>query len=1425
MFGTNSSLGAIASFDHLTQDWKLYKGRLQQWFIAYGVGEAQADKTGVKQKAVLLSALTESTYQLACNLALPHDINAKSYEEIVKLLDDHFLPKRCTFAERHKFYAAVQQPGETHSQWAARLRGLASYCAFKNIEDQLLDKFVMGMLPGSEREKLFGTNIDQLTLSKAVDMAESIRCARAGANTAPVGYSNANQDADGAVFKINQGNSNKGPRYSTGEKCSVCGYKSHKSSECRFINYKCKLCNQKGHLRKMCTNKKVNYVEQGNTDDEEDDGELLLNINCHSEVPMTETVNLEGRNIKCEIDSGSPVSVISESLYKSHFSEIPLSVPTKNLLTYTSTKMAVTGCMHINVTYLGRTVKLPFHVICNGGPPLLGRDFMKAFQLHLVSTLDRCCNIMSDVNNNVIETLTNLYPGVFADKLGCFTKFEIKLPLKSDAQPIFFKSRSVPFALKDKVNKELDRLQALGILKPVSYSEYASPIVPVLKKDGTVRICADYSVTINKQLLVEKYPLPTSQELFTKLHGGEEFSKLDLSMAYNQIKIHESSQNITCINTQKGLYNYSRLIFGLASSASIFQRVIDSLLGNLDGVLVFQDDVCITGSNKAQHMTRLKEVLKRLEEAGFTLRRDKCKFFQREISYLGYIIDKNGIRKDPSKIDAILQATVPKTVTELQSFLGLINYYRNFTPNASSILSPMHELLKKDCKWHWGSEQDKSFEEVKKILSSDKILAHFDNNAKIILTVDASPVGLGAILSQVGISGVEQPISYASRSLTVAEKKYSQIQKEATAIIFGVRKFHQYLYGRSEPFTLRTDHKPLTVIFGAKRGIPEVSANRLQRYAIFLSAYNYKIEFISSAANTADFLSRALPNNSSGPWPRGTEGREVAAYVNFALEGCLPVTAKDLENEILKDPVLCKVSRFIQNGWPPKMKDENLKPYFLCRMQLSLENGILMRGHKVVVPSALRNKVLNELHSSHFGIVKMKAEARSRFWFPGIDKALENLVGACNVCVQLRPSPPRSPLAPWPHPPHAFHRIHMDFLGPMNNKMFLIIVDAYSKWVECYNMNNNITTKAVICKLCDFMSRFGIPQIIVTDNGTSFTSQELANFCKLNNISQLFSPVYHAMSNGQAESFVKIIKKGINSILLSGSKDDFQNRLSKYLFDYRNSCNSTTETSPAELVFGRKLHSRLDLFAPSTAKPTSSSELPALIRQKQCLQAKHFGGITQCDFNVGDTVWFKNFVNKNKYMWSKGQIIGKFGKVMYKIKSLGIEKCIIRHRNQLRTYKANDAADCAIADVCDVALPQDGRDVPYSWSSDSGSPSSSPEPEDAPAGSPHNSSSEGHATGEVEESVSTDVDTIHGSDSAPSGSGTPRTPSHSTVVYSSPAGTQSSSSSSTAPSSPTVFSTPQPHPAVNDDNDDHPHTPEPGRSRRNRPIVDYKKYL
>lgn len=1266
MTSTNT-VGLFANFDHQQQDWSIYKNRLNQWFIANNIDDT-ADKAGVKRRAVLLSAFSENTYQLATNLALPGVLEEKSYKDVVKILDDHFTPKRCVFAERFHFYAASQRTGETPAQWAARLRGLAAHCSFQHVQDALLDKFVMGLASGPEREKLFSQDASELTLAKAIDLAESVRCARAAASAIAAPATPA-QNAD-SLFKI--GNSSSSGKDCA--KCQVCGSSNHQSNKCKFASYKCQKCKKKGHLRRMCNSFK--YMESGEVS-EDDDGELF-NIRSVKGAPMSEVVVINGLKLRFEIDSGSSVTAISSLTYKSHFKDVPLLANNKRLIGYTGGVIKSLGMVKLPITYGNRTEVLYVQVIENGGNPILGRDFLSMFNLE-IAPIKFC----GQSEPEIVKTIMSDYADIFSNKLGCFNKYKIKLHLKDNAKPVFFKSRPVAFALQQKVNDEITRLVQLGILEQIDHSEYASPIVPVLKRDGSVRICADYSQTINKQLLIDKYPLPTVDELFSKLHGGEQFTKLDMSMAYNQFPI-EDPENITCINTIRGLFRYNRLIFGLSNSPAIFQRALNSILADIEGVLCFLDDVLITGRDKVEHESRLREVLQRFKNAGLILQRDKCAFFQDDITYLGHVINKHGINKSRSKVEAILESPAPTNVSQLQSFLGLANYYRRFVPHASTILSPLYNLLKKDTKWVWTDAHDAAFIKIKESLGSEQVLTHFNPKATLILTVDASPQGLGAILSQVGDDGSERPISYASRTLSSAEKNYAQIQKEATAIIFGVKKYHQYLYARSEPFVLRTDHKPLLSIFGPQRGIPEITANRLQRYAIFLSAYNYIIEYVRSGNNSADFLSRAsLPDRPAGSAETSASAAtdDRATYINFVLEGSsLPVTVDKLRLETRNDETLNKVIQHVQNGWPRKTNDLALKPYHQCRYQLSFDNGCVMRGHKLVIPQSLQRQVMNELHNSHFGVVKTKAEARARFWFPGIDARIEQLIGACAVCAQLRPSPPRAPMSPWKYPTHSFMRVHIDFVGPVNEHTYLVIVDAYSKWVECYDMKNNITSIKVIEKMYDFMSRFGIPHTIVSDNGTSFISSQFKLFCDTNGITHLTSPVYHPASNGQAESYTKIIKKGIkSSILASGYNKNVTNNLLKYLFDYRNSQHSTTGHSPASLVFGRQLRTRLDLLKPQSSP--SSTELASTVKNKQCSQLDYYGGTSRTHFVPNEGVLYKSYINKNKFCWRKGCVIKRIGRLIYLIRDDITQETVKRHLNQILKNKT------AMETCTDISIP------------------------------------------------------------------------------------------------------------------------------------------
>jgi hypothetical protein len=729
------------------------------------------------------------------------------------------------------------------------------------------------------------------------------------------------------------------------------------------------------------------------------------------------------------------------------------------------------------------------------------------------------------------------------------------------------------------------------------------------------------------------------------LSGGTYFSKIDLSSAYNQIELDESKR-YTVINTHRGLFRYNRLVYGLASSPAIFQRIMTNVMRNIPGVSVFMDDILICTDNKLKHIDTVEMVFKRLQQNGLKLNKDKCVFFAESVAYLGYIIDKNGIHTDPDKIKAIVKLPPPNNISELRSFLGMVNFYTKFIKNMTSHLTPFYNLLKKDSVWNWNKKCENSFHIIKKLLISADVLSHYNQDKPLIVTCDASACGVGAVLAQPtgGPDGrVERPICFASRALTHAEQQYSQIQREALAIIFAVKKFHQYLYGRK--FLLRTDHKPLVTIFGPKTGVPSMAANRLQRWAIILSAYTFDIEYVSTNNNNADFLSR-LPlqenNFKKVVVPEQT-------YLHFARDALL-FDYNTVCKETRCDQVLSRVLSYVRDGWPSDVEIKQLQPYVNRRKEIYVELGCLMWGHRVIIPEKCQNGVLKELHETHLGIVKMKSLARSYVWWAGIDEQIEAMCRNCDVCVAVAAAPPAHMPQPWPWCNKPWRRLHIDFLGPIQNFKFMVIVDATSKWIEAFKMTNTNATE-VIKILRRLFSQFGLPRMVVSDNGPPFTSNTFKEFLSCNGIEQCFSAPYHPSSNGAAENAVKLCKSVINK----AKKDDIDAEIAlhRYLLLYRNTEHATTGDSPAQILQNRTLRTRLDILKPDRTRR---------VQKAQERQAERTGG-SQREMQAGDQVYLRNFNEREK--WVSGEILDRLGSTTYRVRD-STGKDVHRHIDQLK---------------------------------------------------------------------------------------------------------------------------------------------------------------
>ena len=370
----------------------------------------------------------------------------------------------------------------------------------------------------------------------------------------------------------------------------------------------------------------------------------------------------------------------------------------------------------------------------------------------------------------------------------------------------------------------------------------------VKKADGSTRLCADFSTLEDHQ-----YPLPTPDDLYTILNSGTCFAKLDLTEAYLQVEVAATSRELLTINTHRGLFQFTRLPFGVKTAPAIFQQIMDTMLTGVEGTAAYLDDIIIVGQSNQELTERISRVLTCIQDFGFQLWPEKCHFYLPSIKYLGFIFDRQGRRPDPDNVAAIQYMPPPSDISSLRVFLGLVSYYGSFLPSLHQIKAPLNKLLTKDTKWSWPIDCQKSFDKIKSLIKSDLLLTHFDLNKKIVVAADASNHGVGAVISHTFTDGTEKAIMHAARSLTPAERNYSQVEKEALALIFAVKKFHKMLFGRH--FTLMTDHKTLLSIFGSKKGIPVYSASRLQRWAIIPLGYDFSIQYrrTTTYQNTVSF--------------------------------------------------------------------------------------------------------------------------------------------------------------------------------------------------------------------------------------------------------------------------------------------------------------------------------------------------------------------------------------------------------------------------------------------------------------------------------------------------------------------------------------------------------------------------------------------
>ena len=600
------------------------------------------------------------------------------------------------------------------------------------------------------------------------------------------------------------------------------------------------------------------------------------------------------------------------------------------------------------------------------------------------------------------------------------------------------------------MEEKIQELINLDIIEPATGpTPWVNPVVVVPKSGGDIRLCIDMH-RANEAILRERHPIPTVDEILQSLNGSRVFSKLDLRWGYHHLELTPDSREITTFVTHCGLFRYKRLLFGVNSASEQYQHEIQTALAGIDGQENISDDIIVHGKDQAEHDANLELVIKRLGERGLTLNAAKCQFSMDKLTFVGMVLSANGNSCAADKVEAVTSAREPQSASETRSFLGLVNYCGRFIPDLATISEPLRRLTKAGTPFVCGIEQKEAFAELKKRLTNSETLGYFDKDAPTQVIADASPVGLGAVLTQISKDG-PRIISYASRSLTSTETRYSQTEKEALALIWACEKFHPYIYG--VPFELITDHKPLEVIYGPR----SKPCARIERWVLRMQPYKFKVKYQPGPKNIADPLSRLVSSMENG----SKCSSQAEEYVRFVAVSATPnaMTTREVEEASAADEELSAV-RQCTSGKP--WDQLVYKRYLPCSGELCTIGKLVLRGTRIVIPKKLRPRVLSIAHEGHLGIVGTKQKLRSKVWWPGMERDAEKHCKTCYGCQLVsRPAPPE-PIRATPLPTGPWRDLAIDLLGPLpTGESILVVVDYYSRYYEVDILKSTVASKVI----------------------------------------------------------------------------------------------------------------------------------------------------------------------------------------------------------------------------------------------------------------------------------------------------------------------------------------------------------------------------
>ena len=910
----------------------------------------------------------------------------------------------------------------------------------------------------------------------------------------------------------------------------------------------------------------------------------------------------------------------------------------------------------------------------------------------IVDSLDLSSADLSSDQQVKLSNVLNKYSDVFAKSdsdLGRTDIIEHAIDTQGN-HPIYQRPYRIPEAQRKVVDAHVTDMANRGVIRP-SKSPWSSPIVLVGKKDGSTRFCVDFR-KLNAVTRKDVYPLPRIDETLDTLGGAQYFTTLDLASGYWQVPLKEEDMHKTAFTTPgtaNSLWEFTVMPFGLCGAPASFQRLMEILLAGLnwESCLVYLDDIIIFSRTFEEHLGRLESVLSRLRTGGLKLKVKKCTFCAPQVKYLGHVVSKDGLRPDESKVSAVQNFPVPQDLTQLRSFLGLIGYYRRFIQDFSTHAEPLYRLSKKNVPFVWGTEQEQAFSYMKKALTSSPVLQFPDFSLPFYIQSDASDKGFGAILGQMR-NGSEVVVAYASKAIGSSQVNWSTIEKEAFAIVWSVKYFRHYLYGRS--FTIYTDHNPLKWLFTLK--CPE---GRLARWTETLKAYDFKVEYRPGKCNAnADALSR-MPIISAISPPK------------FELANMAELQSKE--------QALAQLVKYLQTGELLGNSSDDRKIVSKAD-QYVLQDGILYHLYspttpyrrqetrcQLVIPRNLIDEVLTSMHddvtAGHLGVAKTYDKIRQRYFWEGMYKDITHWIETCKDCASKK-SPKRNATAPMQSIPveGPFDRVCVDVLGPLptsdnGNRYVVVFTDSLTKWPEAFAIKS--AGADVIAQLFveELVSRHGAPRTLLSDRGKNFLSKLVQEICDLFAVKKVNTTAYHPQTDGLTERFNHTLCSML-SMYVSKHQRDWDRFIPFALFAYRTATQESTKETPFYLIYGRDPCLPLDvvLSAPISKYVSVDDYKHEVIRRtqearyvaQQSIERAQFNqaanydaskNAKDVDFKVGDRVWLytpqvkKGLTSKLSHLWNGPyRIIRKLSNVNIELEE-GPRRRTIVHVNRCKLFK------------------------------------------------------------------------------------------------------------------------------------------------------------